>query len=56
MADLTPAAQAALSAVREICPAPADEIAVAALYAAAHYLTHDRSQLAAIATELENHR
>ena len=35
MTDLSPAAQAVLDAVREICPAPADEIAVAALRAAA---------------------
>ena len=32
---LTPAAQAVLDAVIEICPAPADEIAAAALRAAA---------------------
>ena len=32
---LSPAAQAVLDAVREICPAPADEIAAAALRAAA---------------------
>ena len=32
---LTPAAQAVLDAVIEICPAPADEIAAAALKAAA---------------------
>ena len=31
MTDLSPAAQAVLDAVREICPAPADEIAAAAL-------------------------
>jgi hypothetical protein len=35
MADLSPAAQAVLDAVRKICPAPADEIAAAALRAAA---------------------
>jgi hypothetical protein len=35
MTDLSPAAQAVLDAVREICPAPADEIAAAALRAAA---------------------
>jgi hypothetical protein len=29
MTDLSPAAQAVLDAVREICPAPADEIAAA---------------------------
>ncbi len=32
---LSPAAQAVLDAVRKICPAPADEIAAAALRAAA---------------------
>jgi hypothetical protein len=32
---LSPAAQAVLDAVREICPAPADEIAAAALLAVA---------------------
>jgi hypothetical protein len=32
---LSPAGQAVLDAVREICPAPADEIAAAALRAAA---------------------
>jgi hypothetical protein len=32
---LSPAAQAVLDIVREICPAPADEIAAAALRAAA---------------------
>ena len=35
MTDLSPAAQAVLNAVREICPAPADEIAAAALRAVA---------------------
>jgi hypothetical protein len=35
MTDLSPVAQAVLDAVREICPAPADEIAAAALRAAA---------------------
>ena len=35
MIELSPAAQAVLDAVREICPAPADEIAAAALRAAA---------------------
>jgi hypothetical protein len=34
MTDLFPAAQAVLNTVREICPAPADEIAAAALRAA----------------------
>jgi hypothetical protein len=35
MAELSPQAQAVLDAVRELCPAPADEIAAAALRAAA---------------------
>ena len=35
MIDLSPAAQAVLNTVREICPAPADEIAAAALRAVA---------------------
>jgi hypothetical protein len=35
MTELSPQAQAVLDAVREICPAPADEIAAAALKAAA---------------------
>jgi hypothetical protein len=35
MTKLSPAAQAVYDAVLEICPAPADEIAVAALRAAA---------------------
>lgn len=35
MAELSPAAQAVYNAVLEICPAPADEIAAAALRAAA---------------------
>ena len=35
MTNLSPAAQAVLDAVIEICPAPADEIATAALKAAA---------------------
>ena len=35
MSDLSPAAQAVLDAVKEICPAPADEIAAATLRAAA---------------------
>jgi hypothetical protein len=65
MADLSPQAQAVLDAVREICPAPADEIAAAALRAAAnqlkdHYPSDQlstfekpQSQLLAFATELE---
>jgi hypothetical protein len=35
MAELSPAAQAVRAAVRQICPAPADEIAAVALRAAA---------------------
>ena len=35
MTELSPQAQAVYDAVREICPAPADEIAAAALKAAA---------------------
>jgi hypothetical protein len=35
MTELSPQAQAVYDAVREICPAPADEIAAAALRAAA---------------------
>jgi hypothetical protein len=50
---LSPAAQAVLDAVREICPAPADEIAAVALRAAAVYCKRDRLQLIAIAEELE---
>jgi len=41
VADLSPAAQAVLDAVREICPAPADEIAAAALRAAADQVVPD---------------
>ena len=55
MTKLSPAAQAVLDAVKEICPAPADEIAAAALRAAAiySYCPVDRKRLAAIADELE---
>mgnify|MGYP003346815664 CR=1 FL=1 len=35
MTQLSPAAQAVLDGIREICPAPADEIAAAALRALA---------------------
>jgi len=44
---LSPAAQAVLDAVRKICPAPADEIASAALRAAADQVVPhaDRTQL-----------
>jgi len=56
MTDLSPAAQAVLDAVREICPAPADEIAAAALRAAADQLSRSKfiytPQLLAIAAEL----
>ncbi len=41
---LTPAAQAVLDAVRKICPAPADEIAAAALRAAADQVIDGRCQ------------
>jgi len=37
MANLSPAAKAVLDTVREICPAPADEIAAAALRAAVKF-------------------
>ena len=37
MTNLSPAAQAVYDAVLEICPAPADEIAAAALRAAVKY-------------------
>ena len=52
---LSPAAQAVLDAVRKICPAPADEIAGAALRAAAAHLgsCNASMELLAIATELE---
>jgi hypothetical protein len=53
MTDPSPAAQAILDAVREICPAPADEIASAALRAAAVYCTRERRILMTIAAELE---
>ena len=54
MAELSPTAQAVLDAVKEICPAPADEIAAAALRAAAIYCTRERRILMTIADELEN--
>jgi hypothetical protein len=66
---LSPAAQAVLDAVREICPAPADEIAAVALRAAvAHTQQHhsytdghdvwecDADELLTIAAELENNQ
>jgi hypothetical protein len=53
MTELSPQAQAVKDAVCEICPAPADEITVAALRAAALYCKQDRIQLLAVADELE---
>ena len=69
MTQLSPAAQAVLDAVREICPAPADEIAAAALRAVTDQvvppprLPYDsccdvhaaaiRAEILAIAAELE---
>jgi len=53
---LSPAAQAVYDAVLEICPAPADEIAAAALRAAAEHVVHDRvarMELRLVADELE---
>ena len=41
MTGLSPAAQAVLDAVKEICPAPADEIAAAALRAVVDQLGYD---------------
>jgi hypothetical protein len=57
---LSPAAQAVMDAVlNETAPLSEQRQqrtdAAAALYAAAHYLSHGRRQLAAIATELEKH-
>jgi hypothetical protein len=45
MANLSPAAQAVLNTVREICPAPADEIAAAALRAAADQVVPEEPDL-----------
>jgi hypothetical protein len=53
MTELSPQAQAVYDAVREICPAPADEIAAAALRATAVYCTRERRILMTIAAELE---
>jgi hypothetical protein len=62
MTELSPQAQAVYDAVREICPAPADEIAAAALRAAADAVVPTngsrknneiRAELLAIAAELE---
>jgi hypothetical protein len=41
---LSPAAQAVLDIVREICPAPADEIAAAALRAAADQVVPEQAE------------
>jgi alkylation response protein AidB-like acyl-CoA dehydrogenase len=68
MTELSPQAQAVYDAVREICPAPADEIAAAALRAAADHIqfqdqlgltaygghSQAQRQLLAIAAELED--
>jgi hypothetical protein len=54
MTELSPQAQAVYDSVREICPAPADEIAAAALQAAAVYCTRERRILMTIAAELES--
>jgi len=48
------AAQAVLNAF-DRCGDNWPQALAAALYAAAHHLSHDRRQLAAIATELERH-
>jgi hypothetical protein len=53
MTDPSPAAQAVLDAYGDFEAANTDAMA-AALRAAAHYLDHDRRQLAAIADELDN--
>jgi hypothetical protein len=63
LADLSPAAQAVYDAVREICPAPADEIAAVTLRAVADLAGEELefynwkminvSDLLAIADELE---
>ena len=62
MTELSPAAQAVLDAVKEICPAPAGEIAAAALRAAAYQFNcveampgapFCQNKLLAIANELE---
>lgn len=55
---LSPAAQKVRDAVREICPAPADEIAAAAIHALADQAGSAKhwhvDQLGAIAGELES--
>ena len=57
--SLSPAAQAGLSAwlsSENGARMLGDPVCLAAaLYAVAHHLSHDRRQLAAIATELEGH-
>jgi len=56
---LSPAAQAVLNAwlsSENGVRMPGNPVCLAAaLYAAAHHLSHDRRQLAAIATEIEGH-
>ena len=58
MSELSPQAQAVLDAVKEICPAPADEIAAAALRAAAYTIDWESGDpkflLENVATELES--
>jgi hypothetical protein len=44
VAELSPAAQAVYNAVLEICPAPADEIAAAALRAAADQVVSESTE------------
>jgi hypothetical protein len=51
---LSSAAQAVLDAF-DRCGDNWPQALAGALYAAAHHLSHDRRQLAAIATELEGH-
>jgi len=51
---LSPAAQAVLDAFDRWVDDWTQGLA-AALYAAAHHLSHDRCQLAAIVTEIEGH-
>jgi hypothetical protein len=53
MTELSPAAQTVLDAVRDICPAPADEIAAAALRAASLICKRERRILMTLADELE---
>jgi len=51
---LSHATQAVLDAF-DRCGDNWPQVLAAAFYAAAHHLSHDRRQLAAIATELERH-